>query len=66
MSELRRVGLVGTELENAQVGTIRQVLLKIGAVVKVSVRRIFIQFSRAYPKAQLFCTILRRLQAAPS
>jgi hypothetical protein len=66
MSELRRIGLAGTELKSAQVGTIRQVLLKIGAVVSVSVRRIFIQFSRAYPKAALFQNILRRLQAAPS
>jgi hypothetical protein len=66
MSELRRVGLVGTELESAQVGTIRQVLLKIGAVVKVSVRRIFIQFSRAYPKAELFWAILQKLRAAPT
>jgi hypothetical protein len=66
MSELRRVGLVGTELESAQVGTIRQVLLKIGAVIKVSVRRIFIQFSRAYPKAELFWAILQKLRAAPA
>jgi hypothetical protein len=66
MSELRRVGLVGTELESAQVGTIRQVLLKIGAVIKVSVRRIFIQFSRAYPKAELFWAILQKLRAAPT
>jgi Transposase DDE domain group 1 len=66
MSELRRIGLAGTELATAQVGTIRQVLLKIGAVISVSVRRIFIQFSRAYPKAELFRNILRRLRAAPS
>jgi hypothetical protein len=32
-SELRRIGLKGTEMEEAQVGTIRTKLFKIGALV---------------------------------
>ena len=40
MNLLRRFGLRGTELERAQVGTIRLKLLKLGALVRVSVRRV--------------------------
>jgi hypothetical protein len=40
LNEVRRIGLVGTQLARACVGTIRAELCKIGAVVKVSVRRI--------------------------
>jgi hypothetical protein len=66
MKELRRLGLRNTELERAQVATIRERLLKIGAVVSVSVRRVFVQFTRAFPKADLFRTILSRLRPAPA
>jgi hypothetical protein len=37
---LRRLGLKGTEWAQAQVNTIRSKLFKIGAIVRVSVRRI--------------------------
>jgi hypothetical protein len=37
---LRRLGLAGTEMANAQCGTIRLRLLKIGAQIRVSVRRV--------------------------
>ena len=40
--DLRRLALAGTELAHAQVGTIRCRLLKIGAIVTVSVRRIYV------------------------
>jgi hypothetical protein len=66
MSELRRIGLRATEMERAQVGTIRTMLLKIGAVVTVSVRRIFVQWSAAFAKVDLFRTILARLHPAPA
>jgi len=39
---LRRLGLKGTELARAQCGSIRLKLLKIGAQVRLSVRRIWI------------------------
>jgi len=46
---LRRIGLKGTRFERAQAGTIRTRLLKIGGLVKVSVRRIYVSLSSAYP-----------------
>ncbi len=66
LNQVRRVGLVGTELARAYVGTIRQELCKIGAVVKVSARRIVVAFSSAYPRAELFGRVLARLRAAPA
>lgn len=66
LNEVRRVGLAGTALARAYVGTVRQELCKIGAVVKVSVRRIVVAFSSAYPRAALFAQVLDRLRAAPS
>ena len=59
---LRRLGLVGTEWAEAQVDTIRLRLLKIAAQVRVTARRIWIRFSRAYPWQNVFaaaCTALR-------
>jgi hypothetical protein len=49
MEALRRLGLKGTEWAEAQVDTIRLKLLKIGAIVRVSVRRVLLQLSSAYP-----------------
>jgi len=49
---LRRIGLRGTDFANATCGTIRLKLLKIGALVRVSVRRIKIAMASACPAAQ--------------
>jgi hypothetical protein len=49
MEALRRLGLQATEWAEAQVDTIRLKLLKIGALVRVSVRRVVLQLSSAYP-----------------
>jgi hypothetical protein len=49
MEALRRLGLEGTDWAQAQVDTIRRKLLKIGAIVRVSVRRVRLQLSSAYP-----------------
>jgi hypothetical protein len=51
---LRRVGLEGTEMARAQCGTIRLRLLKIGARVKVSVRRVMLSLAEGYPYAEVF------------
>ena len=64
ISELRRVGLKGTQMANAQVETIRTKLFKIGAFVKVSVRRIYLAFSSSYPYAKLFERILENIKRA--
>ena len=49
MEALRRLGLKGTAWAEAQVDTIRLKLLKIGAIVHLSVRRVLLQLSSAYP-----------------
>ena len=65
LSELRRLGLEGTELERAQCGTIREKLLKIGAQVRVSVRRVVVALSSAFVGQELFAAVYRRLEATP-
>jgi hypothetical protein len=54
MEALRRLGLKGTAWAEAQVDTIRTKLLKIGAIVRVSVRRVLLQLSSAYPWKDLY------------
>ena len=51
---LRRIGLKHTMFATATCGTIRLKLLKIGAQVRVSVRRIKIAMASAYPYVQEF------------
>ncbi len=58
---LRCTALADTELARAQVTTIRAKLLKIGAVVTISVRRIVLRMSSAYPLKDLFQTVVNRL-----
>jgi len=64
LNELRRLGLKGTELERAQCWTIRNKLLKIGALVRISVRRVWIRFASGYPYKQLVTTVLANLRRA--
>jgi hypothetical protein len=63
LQTLRRVALAGTELAQAQCGTIRLKLLKIGAQVRVTVRKIWISLSGGYPHAALFARVLAALEA---
>jgi Transposase DDE domain group 1 len=49
MEALRRIGLAGTQFANATCGTIRLKLLKIGALVKRSVRRLKLAMASAFP-----------------
>jgi hypothetical protein len=61
---LRQFGLAQTELAQAQCDTIRLKLLKIGAVVRVSVRRVYVSLSESYPFRAAFERVyhsLRRL-----
>jgi hypothetical protein len=62
MTELRRVGLKGTEMAHAQCGTIRNKLLKIGAQVLLSVRRIWVRCAGGYPYQRLFAQIVDNLR----
>lgn len=63
MNLLRHFGLQGTEFERAQVGTIRLKLLKLGGLVRVSVRRIVLSISVAAPARDAFHRIAALLQA---
>ena len=54
MHHLRSRALKGTEMETATCGTIRQKLLKVGAVVKLSCRRLLVSLSAAYPFQDLW------------
>jgi len=63
---LRRLGLQGTELAKAQCDTIRLKLFKIGAQIRVSVRKVWISFSESYPYLSLFQQVIARLQQIPA
>ena len=64
MCALRRIALAGTILERATCATIRLRLLKIGAQVTVSVRRVKIALATCCPYRELFETAHARLCAA--
>jgi hypothetical protein len=51
---LRRLALQGTEWAEAQVETVRLKLFKIGAVVRISARRVWLQMSSAYPWKEVY------------
>jgi hypothetical protein len=59
---LREFGLQGTELESAQADTIRIKLLKIGARIRVSVRRVWLSLSESYPYQELFERVLLNIR----
>lgn len=65
MHALRRIGLTGTQLERSQCGTIRLRLLKIGAQVVVSVRRVRLALSGAFPLQGLFAEVVANIRAGP-
>jgi hypothetical protein len=66
LQTLRRTALAGTELEKAQCGTIRLKLLKIGAQVRVTVRKVWVSLCSGYPNAALFTSVLARLESGCS
>ncbi len=65
MHGLRRLGLVGTAHARAQCTTIRSKLLKIGARLRVTVRKVWLSYSESYPYAHDLAQILRNLQRHP-
>lgn len=62
---LLRRHLKSTELETAQVGTLRLKLLKIGARVRETKRRVWFHLASGYPYQPLFAQLLQDLRAAP-
>jgi Transposase DDE domain group 1 len=61
VSHIRRVGLAGTELARAEVGTLRLRLFKVGAWVQRSVRRVVVRMASSYPWPELFAGVARQL-----
>jgi hypothetical protein len=61
ITALRRLALAGTELAQATAGSIRLKLLKLGALVTVSVRRIKIAIASACPLKEVFAIAHLRL-----
>ena len=61
---LRRIALHHTPFAKATCGTIRLKLLKIGALVRVSVRRIKVAMASSYPMADVWGDAALRLLAA--
>ena len=68
LSALRRLGLSGTELAGAQCSTIRLKLLKIGAAIKITVRKVWVSLAESYPYRRIFQQVyenLLRLRPVP-
>jgi len=61
LNALRRLGLKGTELARARCDTIRLKLLKIGAQIKVTVRKVWVCLSESYPYREIFRQVYENL-----
>ena len=61
---LRRIGLPHTQFAEVTCGTIRLKLLKIGALVRISVRRVTVAMASAYPYQLEFALAQTRLRNA--
>jgi hypothetical protein len=64
MHGLRRLGLKGTELERAQATTIRLRLLKIGAQIRITVRKVWLSMASSYPLQRVFGQVYQNLRPA--
>ena len=62
VSGLRRMGLKATELAQAQVSTIRTKLLKIGAQIRVTVRKVWVSMASSYPWQDLYGQVWANLR----
>jgi len=65
MQALRRLGLQGTEWAKAQCTTLRLKLLKVGALIRVTVRKVWVSMAAGYPYAERFRQVYAQLQAMP-
>jgi len=61
LNALRRLGLKGTKLAKARCDTIRLKLLKIGAQIKITVRKVWVSLSESYPYQQIFKQVYENL-----
>jgi hypothetical protein len=65
LEALRRLGLRGTEMARAQCQTIRVKLLKIGAQIKVTARKVWVSMASGCPSAEVYGQVFRNLEAGP-
>lgn len=65
VNTLRVVGLQGTQFAKAQCDTIRLKLFKIGAAIRITVRKVWVSLSQSYPYAQTFVRVFANLKALP-
>ena len=66
MHGLRGLGLDGTQHARAQCTTIRLKLSKIGARIRITVRKVWLSFSEAYPYSRDFAQILASIRRYPA
>lgn len=64
IQSLRRLGLAGTTMAQAQCGTIRLKLFKIGAHIRITVRKVWISLAESYAYPQLFAQVAANLREA--
>ena len=62
---VRRLGLAGTALEQAQADTIRLRLPEVAALAVVAARRVHLRMASGYPLKELFALVPARLRALP-
>ena len=62
LNEIRNIGLRGTNFEKYQCDNIRLKILKIGAEIKVSVRRVYLSLSQSYPYKDIFYKIIENIK----
>ncbi len=63
IERLRALGLQGSELATAQVGTLRVKLLKVAAVVTRNTRRIRLYLASHWPSAPIFAHAISQLRS---
>ncbi len=65
LQTLRRIGLAGTKMAKAQCDTMRLRLFKIGAQVRITVRKVWIAYAEGWPYGEIFRQIYGNLQQIP-
>ncbi len=67
MQGIRRLGVpAALSLARAQCRTLRLKLLKVGARVRITSRRVWVSFSESWPHAETFARVLENLRAQPA
>jgi len=65
LEALRRLALEAADLAQAPAATIRLQLLKVGGLIRVSVRKVWVALAGGYPYVELWARVLSQLHALP-